>query len=154
VTSSSIGVGRELVAFAERHCRDGGLQAMQLELLVPRTGRHPSKEFLDDRYRQIGYRVTWTIGVDEVRAGRSALLATPCARRATSTAFATVAPTPTPTPTPTPPPRAAIAVRLLDAAGGGDAGLVDRLTGLINAVYAVAEHGLWQGARPVRRRRR
>ncbi len=35
------------------------------------------------------------------------------------------------------------AVRLLDAAAGDDDRLVDHLTGLINDVYATAEHGLW-----------
>ena len=40
--------------------------------------------------------------------------------------------------------RAAIAVRLLEAAAGGDAGLVDRLSGLVNEVYASAEGGLWR----------
>ena len=40
--------------------------------------------------------------------------------------------------------RAAIAVRLLEAAAGGDAGLVDRLSGLVNVVYASAEDGLWR----------
>ena len=37
-----------------------------------------------------------------------------------------------------------IAVRLLDAAAGRDAGLVDRLTELVNGVYATAECGLWR----------
>jgi GNAT superfamily N-acetyltransferase len=73
-----IGVGRQLVVFAERHCSDDGLQAMELELLVPRTFRHPSKEFLDGWYRRIGYRVMRTTSVAEVQAGLSPLLATPC----------------------------------------------------------------------------
>ena len=71
------GIG-QLVAFAERHCSDRGLPAMQLELLVPRTFRHPGKEFLDGWYRRIGYRVMPTTGVAEVQAGLSPLLATPC----------------------------------------------------------------------------
>jgi GNAT superfamily N-acetyltransferase len=74
-----IGVGRQLVAFAERHARDRGLAAMQLELLVPRAWRHPSKVFLDDWYRRIGYRVTRTTNVGEVQPDLSPLLATPCA---------------------------------------------------------------------------
>ena len=52
-----IGIGRELVAFAEDHCRAHGMTAMQLELLVPRAWSHPSKVFLDAWYRRIGYRV-------------------------------------------------------------------------------------------------
>jgi hypothetical protein len=70
--------GRQLIVFAERIGRTRGLQAMQLELLVPRMRRHPSKEFLDNWYRRIGYRVIRTISVDDVQAGLSALLATPC----------------------------------------------------------------------------
>jgi GNAT superfamily N-acetyltransferase len=73
-----IGVGRALIAFAERHSRDRGLRAMQLELLVPRTWRHPSKVFLDDWYRRIGYRVIRTISLDDMYAELSPLLATPC----------------------------------------------------------------------------
>jgi ribosomal protein S18 acetylase RimI-like enzyme len=73
-----IGVGRALIAFAERHSRDRGLRAMQLELLVPRTWRHPSKVFLDDWYRRIGYRVIRTISLDDKYAELSPLLATPC----------------------------------------------------------------------------
>jgi GNAT superfamily N-acetyltransferase len=73
-----IGVGRALIAFAERHCRDRGVRAMQLELLVPRTWRHPTKVFLDDWYRRIGYRVIRTISLDDMHAELSPLLATPC----------------------------------------------------------------------------
>ena len=73
-----IGVGRALIAFAERHSRDRGLRAMQLELLVPRTWRHPSKVFLDYWYRRIGYRVIRTISLDDMYAELSPLLATPC----------------------------------------------------------------------------
>jgi hypothetical protein len=35
-------------------------------------------------------------------------------------------------------------VHLLDPAAGDDARLVDRLTGLVNDVYATAESGLWR----------
>jgi GNAT superfamily N-acetyltransferase len=40
------GVGRQLVEFAERWCRERGVDTMQLEVLVPREWSHPSKEFL------------------------------------------------------------------------------------------------------------
>jgi GNAT superfamily N-acetyltransferase len=73
-----IGVGRELIAFAEGLSRDRGLRAMQLELLVPRTWRHPSKVFLDDWYRRIGYRVIRTTPVDDLEPDLAPLLATPC----------------------------------------------------------------------------
>ncbi len=73
-----IGVGRELITFAERHSHDRGLLAMQLELLVPRTWSHPSKEFLDDWYRRIGYRVVRRTSVDDLQPELAPLLATPC----------------------------------------------------------------------------
>jgi GNAT superfamily N-acetyltransferase len=74
-----IGIGRKLVAFAERRGRDVGLQAMQLELLMPRGRWHPNRTFLDAWYRRIGYHVIRTIAVDDMRAGLSMQLATPCA---------------------------------------------------------------------------
>ncbi|MFS8096795.1 GNAT family N-acetyltransferase [Lentzea alba] len=54
------GVGRNLVSFAEGWARAQGLPRMQLELLVPRTWAHPSKEFLKGWYTRIGYRVVRT----------------------------------------------------------------------------------------------
>ena len=73
-----IGVGRELVAFAERHSHAIGLQAMQLELLVPRTWSHPSKEFLDEWYRRMGYEVIRRTSVEDMQPELAPLLATPC----------------------------------------------------------------------------
>lgn len=54
------GLGRELVHFAEQWARSHGLAAMQLELLVPRTWKHPVKEFLRGWYTRIGYQVVRT----------------------------------------------------------------------------------------------
>jgi GNAT superfamily N-acetyltransferase len=73
-----IGVGRGLVQFAERHARDGGSRAMQLELLVPRTWRHPTKVFLDDWYRRIGYCVVRTTSLDDAYPELAPQLATTC----------------------------------------------------------------------------
>ncbi|MDT7727031.1 MAG: hypothetical protein QOI21_3607 [Actinomycetota bacterium] len=72
------GIGRELVLFAERTCRDLGVGAMQLELLVPREWKHPSKEFLDSWYTRLGYRVIRTGTIDETYPALEPLLATPC----------------------------------------------------------------------------
>jgi GNAT superfamily N-acetyltransferase len=72
------GVGRALVDFVEQHTRDRGLRAVQLELLVPRTWRHPSKEFLHSWYDRRGYRVVRTGRLDEAYPHLAALLATPC----------------------------------------------------------------------------
>ena len=73
-----VGVGRELVRFAERKCRADELGVIQLELLVPRAWTHPTKEFLDAWYTRIGYRVARTGTVDEAYPALAPLLATPC----------------------------------------------------------------------------
>jgi GNAT superfamily N-acetyltransferase len=72
------GVGRALVAFAERHSRERGLRAIQLELLVPRGWRHPSKEFLKSWYGRRGYRLIHTGSIDDAYPHLAPLLATPC----------------------------------------------------------------------------
>src|SRR5262245_32138230 len=49
-----IGIGSALVSHAERLCRERGRVTMQLELLVPTTWSHPSKEFLKQWYGRLG----------------------------------------------------------------------------------------------------
>ena len=73
-----IGVGRELVRFAERWARKRGIARMQLELLVPRTWTHPVKEFLKHWYVRAGYRAVRTGTLDEAYPALVPLLATPC----------------------------------------------------------------------------
>jgi GNAT superfamily N-acetyltransferase len=73
-----IGVGGELIRFAERKCSADGLGVMQLELLVPRHWKHPTKEFLDTWYTRLGYRVARTGSIDEAYPHLAPLLATPC----------------------------------------------------------------------------
>jgi GNAT superfamily N-acetyltransferase len=73
-----LGIGRELVRFAERKCGTAGLLTMQLELLVPRDWSHPVKEFLAAWYTRIGYRVARTGTIDEAYPALAPLLATPC----------------------------------------------------------------------------
>ena len=72
------GVGRALVDFTERLSRARGLAAMRLELLVPRTWRHPTKVFLDGWYRRLGYRVVRRTTLDETYPELVPLLATEC----------------------------------------------------------------------------
>jgi hypothetical protein len=74
----SLGVGRELVSFAERKCLDSGRRTMQLELLVPRSWSHPSKEFLAQWYGRLGYLVRRRGTIDELYPHLAPLLATPC----------------------------------------------------------------------------
>lgn len=73
-----VGTGRELVRFAERRGRDMGCETMQLELLVPREWKHPSKEFLNEWYLRLGYMVVDTVPVDTFEPGLAPLLAAPC----------------------------------------------------------------------------
>jgi ribosomal protein S18 acetylase RimI-like enzyme len=73
-----LGIGRALVAFAERWAVDRGLSFMQLELLVPTTWNHPSKQFLRDWYSRLGYRVVRTSTLEESYPDLAPLLATPC----------------------------------------------------------------------------
>jgi GNAT superfamily N-acetyltransferase len=73
-----VGIGRELVRFAERKCSAEGLSTVQLELLVPRGWTHPTKEFLAAWYSRIGYRVARTGTIDEAYPALAPLLATPC----------------------------------------------------------------------------
>jgi GNAT superfamily N-acetyltransferase len=72
------GIGRELVRFAEQKCRADGHTAMQLEILVPRTWSHPSKEFLIGWYTRIGYRVLRSETIDKTYPELASLLATTC----------------------------------------------------------------------------
>ncbi|HEY7044597.1 MAG TPA: GNAT family N-acetyltransferase [Nocardioidaceae bacterium] len=72
------GVGRALVDYAEGRSRERGLRAIQLELLVPRTWRHPSKEFLKEWYGRRGYRLVGTTTIEHTHPHLAPLLATPC----------------------------------------------------------------------------
>jgi GNAT superfamily N-acetyltransferase len=73
-----VGIGTELIAFAERLARDRGRQAMRLELLVPREFDHASKVFLDGWYRRIGYRPIATRSIEDAHPELVPDLATPC----------------------------------------------------------------------------
>ena len=74
----SIGIGRALVSFAEERAYERGLRATQLELLVPREWRHPSKEFLEAWYTRIGYRLVRTGSLGDGYPHLVPMLATPC----------------------------------------------------------------------------
>ena len=72
------GVGRALREFVEERCRERGLRAIRLELLVPQRWRHPSKEFLKAWYGRSGYRLVRTSRLDDDYPHLAPLLATPC----------------------------------------------------------------------------
>jgi ribosomal protein S18 acetylase RimI-like enzyme len=73
-----LGLGRGLVAFAERQSVEQGRSTMQLELLVPRSWLHPSKELLAGWYSRIGYRIIRRGTIDEYYPHLAPFLATPC----------------------------------------------------------------------------
>ncbi|MEU0793957.1 GNAT family N-acetyltransferase [Amycolatopsis sp. NPDC005961] len=73
-----LGIGRDLVAFAERVSRDAGCREIQLELLVPREWTHPAKQFLAEWYDRLGYRVTHRADVAVDYPHLAPSLATPC----------------------------------------------------------------------------
>jgi ribosomal protein S18 acetylase RimI-like enzyme len=73
-----LGIGRELVAFVDALAAERGAGTMQLELLVPTTWTHPSKEFLRAWYERIGYRVVRTGHLAELYPDLAPLLATEC----------------------------------------------------------------------------
>jgi GNAT superfamily N-acetyltransferase len=75
------GIGRELVRFAEQRARERGCGTIRLDVLVPFEWKHPSKEFLDQWYRRMGYDVTGTGRVADYYQDLFPLLATPCGFR-------------------------------------------------------------------------
>ena len=72
------GLGRDLVSFAEREAGDQGCGTMQLEILVPRTWSHPSKDFLMSWYARIGYRRHRVGAIEESHPHLAPHLATAC----------------------------------------------------------------------------
>jgi GNAT superfamily N-acetyltransferase len=73
-----VGIGRELVSFAEGWARQQGLARMQLELLVPQTWTHPVKAFLHAWYTRMGYQRVRSGRLDEAYPALQPQLATPC----------------------------------------------------------------------------
>ncbi|MFG1922415.1 GNAT family N-acetyltransferase [Cryptosporangium sp. NPDC048952] len=73
-----LGVGRELVRFAEANARSAGDTRMQLEVLTPQDWTHPVKQFLVEWYTRIGYVNVRTDDFAPAYPHLSPLLATPC----------------------------------------------------------------------------
>ena len=73
-----VGIGRDLVAFAEDWARQQRLGQMQLELLMPKFWTHPVKEFLREWYTRIGYRRVRTDRFADAYPALQPQLATPC----------------------------------------------------------------------------
>jgi len=55
-SEQGLGIGGELIRYAERSMRDAGAQEMELRLLVPRGYTDPWKKHLHVWYSRLGYR--------------------------------------------------------------------------------------------------
>jgi GNAT superfamily N-acetyltransferase len=73
-----IGIGRELVTYAERFSCAGGHRRMQLKLLWPRDRVHPFKQFLADWYLRLGYSVSSKGSMEVEFPSLARLLVAPC----------------------------------------------------------------------------
>ncbi len=72
------GIGTLLVEAAEQWARERGYLQMRLELLTPRTWRHPMKEFLKEWYSRMDYVPQETESFAAMYPERMLLLATEC----------------------------------------------------------------------------
>lgn len=73
-----MGIGRELIRFAEQTCRKEHVRKMQLELLVPSEGAHQAKVILENWYKRLGYQPIYTESVEALFPKLAHLLAIPC----------------------------------------------------------------------------
>jgi GNAT superfamily N-acetyltransferase len=73
-----LGIGRDLIGFAEELSRARGATAMQLRLLVPRGFEHPFKVRLDGWYTRLGYRVVRRLDFAAELPAPAGELATAC----------------------------------------------------------------------------
>jgi len=72
------GIGSALVKAAEDWARSQKCKTMQLELLTPRHWKHPSKEFLKQWYRRIGYEPQLVEPFEKLYPEKVTELATDC----------------------------------------------------------------------------
>jgi len=73
-----LGIGSMLVKAAEEWARFMNRRTMRLELLTPRSWKHPSKEFLKGWYTRIGYAPQFTEPLEKTHPQLVAELATEC----------------------------------------------------------------------------
>lgn len=72
------GIGRQIMTYAEELCRKANIKKLKLELLVPTQGTHPTKVFLDQWYRRLGFEVIHVETVAEVFPRLIEMLQVPC----------------------------------------------------------------------------
>lgn len=75
---SGRGLGRELVAFAERRAKSAGLKQMQLELLAPIEADITHLRLLAEWYQRLGYREVARTSLADVEPEAVPFLAVPC----------------------------------------------------------------------------
>jgi GNAT superfamily N-acetyltransferase len=73
-----LGIGSMLVNAAEEWARSMNRGTMRLELLTPRSWRHPSKEFLKAWYARLGYVPQFTEPLEKTHPELVGELATEC----------------------------------------------------------------------------
>ena len=73
-----LGVGRELISFAEKLSKSRGRKVIQLELLVPKDWVLESKVFLKAWYTRRGYRVVRQGNINETHPHLAHLICTVC----------------------------------------------------------------------------
>lgn len=78
VKYQGFGIGRELIYYAEQKYKNKQLHKMQLELLVPVEGTHPTKVALENWYVRIGYEPVYTETTDALFPKLAQMLAVPC----------------------------------------------------------------------------
>lgn len=72
------GIGRELRRFVIDVLKDQGIETLQIELLVPREWKQPSKDFMAGWNERSGYRVVRRGAFEDQYPHLAPRLATPC----------------------------------------------------------------------------
>ncbi|KAJ7226143.1 hypothetical protein GGX14DRAFT_490652, partial [Mycena pura] len=75
------GIGRDLVLFAQDHCRRRGMTVMQLELLVPTWFEHKFKKRLLEWYSRMGYELVGVGQLSDIYPSLASLLKGQCELR-------------------------------------------------------------------------
>ncbi|MBK7129282.1 MAG: GNAT family N-acetyltransferase [Crocinitomicaceae bacterium] len=75
---SGHGIGRVLIAEAERKAIQAGALSMKIEILRPASFEIPIKTKLHHWYTSLGYKITHTIGFEKLYPDKAARLLTPC----------------------------------------------------------------------------
>lgn len=72
------GIGKKLIQLSEKWVADSGATKMRLNILVPKSGTVPDKEFLKKWYGEMGYQMVRQSAADVVEPALHKLLAQPC----------------------------------------------------------------------------